>query len=379
MMKENFLLDPQVVFLNHGSFGATPRPVFERYQSWQLELERQPVEFIGRRSKELLLQARTALASYFKTQPQNLVLMTNVTVALNAVARSLKLTAGDEVLTTNQEYGALDRTWTFLSQKQGFKYINNPVQLPATTPEQYIQELWSGVTPRTRVIFISHISSPTAVIAPVKEICRLARAAGILTVIDGAHVPGHIPLDLEDLGADFYGGNLHKWLCAPKGAGFLYAAPHLHHLLEPLTVSAGWQSDATTPTHLVDIYEYTGTRDYAAFLSVPAAIEFQAQHQWENYRASCHQLATQCLLAVSNLFGQPPLYPANSNWYGQMVSVPLPPATDLAKLKDNLYSQYHIEVPPVAWNNHAMLRVSFQAYNSSQDLDILLKALRALL
>jgi len=378
-MKEHFLLDPQVIFLNHGSFGATPKPVFEQYQTWQLELERQPVEFIGRRSKELLHQARIALAQYFHTEADNLVYMTNVTVAVNAVARSLKLTSGDEVLTTNQEYGALDRTWRFLEQKEGFKYINVPLQLPVTTPEQYVKEFWAGVTTRTRVIFISHISSPTSVIAPVKEICRLARAQGILTVIDGAHVPGHIPLNLEDIGADFYGGNLHKWLCAPKGAGFLYASPPVHHLLEPLTVSYGWESDAPSSSRLVDLYEYIGTRDLSAFLSVPAAIDFQAQQHWDTHRARAHALATECMLEITRLTGQVPLYPAGSDWYAQMVTVPLPSNTNLNALKENLYNQYHIEVPMILWNNRPMVRVSFQAYNSHQDLEALLAALRSLL
>ena len=378
-MKEHFLLDPQVIFLNHGSFGATPKPVFERYQSWQLELERQPVEFFGRRSKELLLQARAALAHYFHTEADNLVYMTNVTVAVNAVARRLKLTSGDEVLTTNQEYGALDRTWRFMAQKEGFKYINVPLQLPVTTPESYVQDFWSRVTPRTRVIFISHISSPTSVIAPIKEICRLAHARGILTVIDGAHAPGQIPLDLEDIGADFYGGNLHTWVCAPKGAGFLYASPRVHSLLEPLTVSYGWESDAPGTSRLVDLYEYIGTRDISAFLSVPAAIDFQEQHHWDAHRARTHALATECMLAITSLSRQEPLYPAGSDWYGQMVTVPLPPGTDLNMLKENLYNQYRIEVPMILWNNRPMVRVSFQAYNSHQDLEALLSALRSLL
>ena len=247
-MRDQFLLDPNVVFLNHGSYGATPRIVFERYQAWQLELEHQPVDFIGRRAKDLLQNAREKLANYFHACPENLVYMTNVTVALNAVARSLQLNPDDEVLTTDQEYGAMNRMWRFSSGKQGFKYINVPINLPVTTPENYIADLWKGVTDHTRVIFLSHISSPTSIIAPIREICRKAREQGILTVIDGAHVAGQLPLDLEDLGADFYGGNLHKWLCAPKGAGFLYAAPQVQHLLESLVVSFGWESDAPGPS-----------------------------------------------------------------------------------------------------------------------------------
>lgn len=378
-MKEHFLLDPQVTFLNHGSYGATPKPVLECYQAWQVEMERQPVEFISRRVPTLLQEARQKLADYLHTGPDNLVFMTNVTVALNAVARSLSLKPGDEVLTTNQEYGALDKTWQFLALKQGFKYINTPIDMPVTTAAHYIKNLWSGVTPQTRVIFISQISSPTAVIAPIKEICRRARQQGILTIIDGAHAPGQIPVDLEDLGADFYGANLHKWLCAPKGSGFLYAATPVQALLEPLIVSFGWQSDQPGRSRLVDYYEYLGTRDVSAFLAVPAAIDFHKNMDWDTQRQRTHELAQQCIVEISQMTGLAPLYAPDSEWYAQMVSVPLPQSIDPQTLKNQLYDQFKIEIPVLTWNNIRLVRASFQAYNSRQDLEHLVSALKSLL
>src|SRR5512135_360079 len=160
-LKQEFLLDPAVVFLNHGSFGATPRPVFAAYQRWQRELERQPVEFLGRRHDGLMRTARTALAEYFHTAPDNVVFVTNVTFSVNIVARSLELSPGDEVLSTNHEYGACDRTWRFLSKERGFKYVNQPISLPLNSREHIVEEFWQGVSPRTRVIFLSHITSPT--------------------------------------------------------------------------------------------------------------------------------------------------------------------------------------------------------------------------
>jgi len=378
-MRDQFLLDPDVIYLNHGSFGATPRTVFERYQTWQLELEREPVDFIGRRAKDLMQTARDGLAQYFHTQPENLVYMTNVTVALNAAARSLHLGKNDEVLATDQEYGAMDRMWRFLSKQQGFKYINLPINLPVTTPEKYVEEFWRGVTQRTRVIFISHISSPTAVIAPVQEICRKARERGILTIIDGAHVPGQIPLDLEALGADFYGGNLHKWLCAPKGAGFLYAAPRVQSLLEPLVVSIGWESDPPGPSRLVDYYEYMGTRDFSAFLTVPEAIRFQAEHHWDQVRSECHQLASGCLTQMTALTHLEPLYDPASDWFAQMVTIPIPDSLDPQRTRQTLFDRYRIEVPFVTRGGHSLVRVSFQAYNTPRDLVILLDAFQDLL
>ena len=244
-LKQHFLLDPSIVFLNHGSFGATPKPVFDEYQRWQLELERQPVEFMARRFTGLMAESRAALGEYLGTHADNLVYTQNVTISINIVARSLKLGAGDEVLTSDHEYGAMDRTWRFLAKEHGFRYINQPVSL--ASKEALIDSFWSAVTPRTRVIFLSHITSSTALIFPVDEIIKRARAVGIITVIDGAHVPGQIPLDLDSLGADFYGGNLHKWLCAPKGAGFLYARPEIQHLLKPLVVSWGYEPEITRP------------------------------------------------------------------------------------------------------------------------------------
>jgi isopenicillin-N epimerase len=207
-LKKHFLLDPSVTFLNHGSFGATPKPVFKEYQRWQRELENQPVEFLGRRFTGLMAESRAALGEYLGTHADNLTYTQNVTISMNIVARSLELGTGDEVLTSDHEYGAMDRTWRFLSKERGFTYINQPISL--TSREAVVDSFWSGVTTRTRVIFLSHITSPTALIFPVEEIIKRARAAGIITVIDSAHVPGQLPLHLDSLGADFCGGNLHN-------------------------------------------------------------------------------------------------------------------------------------------------------------------------
>ena len=212
-LKDNFLLDPNIHFLNHGSFGATPKPVFREYQRWQRELECQPVEFLGRRHDRLMAESRAVLAKYLGTHAQNLVYTQNVTIALNIIAHSLDLGSSDEVLSTNHEYGALDRTWRFLSKERGFAYINQNISVPIMSRDEFIREFWSGVTPRTRVIFLSHITSPTAIHLPIEEIIRRAREAGIITIIDGAHAPGQVSISLDELGADFYGGNLHKWMC----------------------------------------------------------------------------------------------------------------------------------------------------------------------
>lgn len=373
-LRAQFLLDPDIIFLNHGSFGACPIPVFDTYQRWQRELERQPVEFLGRRADALLDDARAQLGAYLNADPADLVFVPNATVGVNTIARSLALQPGDEILSTDHEYGAMDYTWDFIGGKAGACYRRHSIPLPVSSHEDIVESLWSAVTPRTRVIFMSHITSPTALILPIAEICRRARAAGILTIIDGAHVPGQLPLDLAALDADFYTGNCHKWLCAPKGSGFLYARREHHAWLEPLIISWGWLPDST----FVSRNQWQGTRDLAAFLSVPAAIEFQQAHDWDAVRIRCHALASECRQQVADLFGLAPIAPDSPDWFAQMITVPIPPC-DATALKTRLYDDYRIEVPFVTWNGSHYIRVSFQGYNDEGDLEALMAALKSVL
>jgi isopenicillin-N epimerase len=375
---EQFLVRRDITFLNHGSYGACPRPVFETYQSWQRELESQPVEFLGRRVRGLLAEARAALGEYLGTAADNVVYAPNVTWAINAVAHSLALQPGDEVLATDLEYGAVDRTWRYYCGKRGARYINQPISLPMTTAETFVDELWAGVTERTRVISISHITSGTALVLPVAEVCRRARAAGIMTVIDGAHAPGQIDLNLDELGADFYGGNCHKWLCAPKGSGFLFARPEHQDSLDPLIISWGYEADVPGPSRFLDHLERTGTQDPAAYLTVPAAIAFQREHDWPRVRAACHLLARDARERIAALTGLPQIAPDSVEWWVQMCTCPLPPI-DGARLKERLWDDYQVEIPVSARNGRASVRVSIQAYNRPEDVDRLLEALTALL
>jgi isopenicillin-N epimerase len=376
--RELFLLDPTVAFLNHGSFGATPRPVFEQYQAWQRELERQPVEFLGRRFGALMAEARAALAAYVNAAAADLVFVPNATTALNILARSLHLAPGDEILTTDQEYGAIDRTWRFVSRQTGARYVQHPVSLPVMTPAAVADQIWAGVTPRTRVLFLSHITSPTALILPVSELCRRARSAGILSIIDGAHSLGQIPLDLPALGADFYTANAHKWLCAPKGSAFLHARPEVQSLVEPLVVSWGYEALQPGPSRFIDEQQWTGTRDIAAYLTVPAALRFVAQHDWDRMRTRCHQRLRRARNAVAALTGLPPLCPDSSEWFVQMASCLLP-RCDGSRLQARLYDEFRVEVPVFEWQGRQLLRISIQGYNSDADVDRLLAALPVVL
>jgi isopenicillin-N epimerase len=378
-LKSLFLLDPDVVFLNHGSYGATPRPVFEACQHWRLRLEREPVQFINVELPGLLRQARGALAQYLNADPDDLVYVPNATFGMNVVARSLPLAPGDEVLTTDHEYGAIDNAWLHLCRKRGAHYLRQPVSFPATSEAAIIEEIWRGVTPRTRVLLLSHITSSTALRFPVEALCERARAAGILTVIDGAHAPGQIALDLRAIDADFYAGNCHKWLCSPKGAAFLYTRRDRQPLIDPLVIGWGFGENRKLAQHsaYVDALQWLGTNDPAAYLAVPAAIAFQQEHDWPRVRADCHRLLAESLHRVSELTGLAPLYGADGRQYEQMAVNALPRIDDLAAFNRRLFDGHRVEIPCIEWNGRQFLRIALQGYNSRADIDALLAALES--
>ncbi|NDC42538.1 MAG: aminotransferase class V-fold PLP-dependent enzyme, partial [Chitinophagia bacterium] len=262
-LKEQFLLRPDITFLNFGSFGACPRPVFDNYMQWQLLLEQEPVQFIAYEGVRYLQQSREALASYLNCDADDLVYVTNPTYAMNIVARSLPLQQGDEVLTTNLEYGAMDRTWQYYCKAKGASYVQAPIELPLTTAAEVAEQFWAGLTSRTKAIFISQITSSTGLRLPVEDICRTARERGLITIVDGAHVPGHIPLDLLALDADIYTGACHKWMMAPKGCSFLYIRRHMQHLFDPIIISWGYESAQPSHSRFLDYHQMQGTRDFS--------------------------------------------------------------------------------------------------------------------
>ena len=379
-MKDLFLLDPDVVFLNHGSFGACPREVFEALQGWQLQMERNPVEFLGRRSGELLAQARQALAGALGAHAQDLVFVPNATTGVNIVARSLNLQPGDEILATDHEYGACDATWQRVCEQTGAVYRRVEIPLPFER-QSFPERVLAVVNPRTRLIFASHITSTTALIFPLAELCAKARARGVLTLIDGAHAPGHVDLHLDELGADFYTGNCHKWLCAPKGSAFLHTRAEHHETLHATVTSWGYVAgtqghtgfDAYTGrTVLERRLQWQGTRDIAAWLTVPVAIAFQQRHGWHGWRQRCHNTAVALMQRTASRFGLPPI--GQPEDFGQMVPLPVP-HQDAGALRERLFEQHRIEVPVTQHAGRTFVRVSVQAYNTAADLEALESAL----
>ena len=382
LSKSDFLLDPDIIFLNHGSFGATPREVFEVYQGWQRKLEAKPVKFIARDLFGHFKETRDALGKYLNISGDNLVLVPNATFGVNIIARSLKLQTGDEILTTDHEYGACANAWQLSTQATGAKIIEQEISLPVKPSAALIEEFWKGVTPRTKVIFISHITSATALCFPVKEICQKARAAGIMTVIDGAHAPGQMDVDLTEIDADFYVGNCHKWMLGAKGAGFLYAKEEHQALLEPLVVSWGWgeNSPYTTGSRFIDNLEWWGTKDPAASLTVKAAIEFLEKNDWPAVQERSNKLVSIALLKIGEITQLPSVYPEhNRRYFHQMAIAPLPLKDKTVEFQAELYDHYHIEIPIIKWKDRSFARISIQAYNTDEDVYALAHAIHSAL
>ncbi len=374
-LKDQFLLRPDIHFLNFGSFGATPKPIFEKYQDWQRVLEAEPVQFIAFDGYQYLADSRAALAKYLNcADKDDLVYVTNPSFAINMIAKSFPLQAGDEILATDIEYGACDRTWEYYCGKKGATYRRQKINLPIVSKEKFIEDFFKGCNEKTKAIFISHITSATGLIFPAAEICAIAKEKGLITIVDGAHAPAHIPLDLSNIQADFYTGACHKWMMAPKGCSFLYATKAVQPICDPMIVSWGYQAAKPSHSNFLDYHQMIGTRDFSAFLTVATCIEFMEQHHWTAVGRRCHQMVLDNAPRFYALLKSMPISPLNSEWIGQMISIPIH-TSDPEKLQRTLFVDYKIEVPIMRQGNDVYLRYSINAFNTIEDLDALYDAL----
>jgi isopenicillin-N epimerase len=373
-LRNQFLLNPEITFLNFGSFGACPLTVFDAYQKWQLELEREPVQFMLHRGPKQIEKSKEALAKFIHCHPTDLVFTTNPSYAINIVANSLKLKPGDEILTTDLEYGAMDRTWAHYAAKYGFVYRRQSIPLPITSEEEFCEHFWKGLNSKTKVIFISHITSSTAIILPVEKICRKAKELGLLTIVDGAHVPGHIPLDLIALDADIYTGACHKWMMAPKGCSFLYAKSAVQEWLDPLVVSWGYGNPSFVQTKFQDYHQQQGTRDYSAFLVISDCLHFMHEHNWQTITEQCKRMVLNQTPRFADLLRTQPHAPLTAQFFGQMSSLKIK-TSNPESLKHMLYTRYKIEIPIMPHGDDVFIRFSLNGFNTEQDLDVLFAAL----
>lgn len=368
-----FLLRKDITFLNFGSFGACVKPVFEHYQQLQLELEQEPVQFMTINGLQYLKQSREALANFIGCQADDVVYVANPSYATNIIAKSFPLQPGDEVLATNLEYGACDKTWNYYCNKSGVKYVRQKIEFPLASKADFIEQFFKGVTSKTKLIFISHITSSTGLRLPVEDVCAKARQLGITSFVDGAHAPGQIPVDLQGLGADIYTGACHKWMMTPKGSSFLYVKKELQHLFDPLVVSWGYKAMFPSSSQFLDYHQLQGTRDFSAFITIPTSIQFMQENDWATVSAHCRELVKANAQRFCNLVKAQPLVPVNDEFLVQLYSIPII-TKEPEKLQRLLFEKYHIEIPVMRHEDKVFLRYSIQAFNTQEDLDKLYAA-----
>ena len=378
LWNEQWDLSPGVTYLNHGSFGPPPKPVQTARRVWQDRLYRQPMDFFMRKYEEAWFQSRRSLAEFVGADERNLAFVENATAAMNVVADSFPLRPGDEVVLTDHEYGAVRRIWARAAKRAGAAEPRVArLPLPIESTDQVLDAIFAATTDRTRLLVVSHITSPTAITLPVQQIVAQAHSRGIAVCLDGPHVPAQLPLDLEGLQCDFYCASCHKWLCAPFGSGFLYVAPQYDGQIQPPLLSWGRLPENSVQTWS-DEFIWSGTRDPTAYLTVPAAIAFLRDVGLERFRDRTHQLAKYARHRLVDLTGNEPIVTDSSEWYGSMAQVPLP-SGDAAMLQRQLWTEHAIEVPIITWDDRRWIRVSCHLYNTHKDIDLLVDALRRLL
>lgn len=395
-------LDPAITFLNHGSFGACPRPVLDVQEAWRDQLEAEPVRFLGRELNGRLATVREALGGFVGADPDDLALIANATGGANAVIRSLQFQPGDEIITTDHEYNAVLNVLRYVAERDGARASVVSLPFPAISPDDVLERILAVVTARTRLAVISHVTSPTALILPIERIVAALAERGIDTLVDGAHAPGMLALDLDSLGAAYYTGNLHKWVCAPKGAAFLHVRRDRQAGVRPSTISHGLNAPTVDRSRFRLEFDWQGTLDPTAWLAVPAAIDFVGglvDGGWPAVMARNHELAVYGRDALARVLGGEHL-DSPTTMIGSMAALPMPidgplggveaggsSPLDSDPLQLVLYDRFGVEVPIGAWPVPAALartppirsiRISAALHNDAADIDRLVAALAEL-
>lgn len=360
-----WMLEPDVDFLNHGSFGAVPRAVFEAQTEWRRRIEAAPVEVIARRRLDLIDAAKRPVGEWLGMRSEDFGLVTNATEGVNALLHSLRFGPGDELLSTNHVYNAIRQAMKFTCARSGASYREVEVPLPVRSADDIADRVISSISDRTRLLVIDHVTSPTALIFPVERITAACNERGVDVLIDGAHAPGMIPLDVGGLGATYYTGNLHKWALAPRGAAFLWVRPEKQSQIHPAVVSHHYGEGFCRE------FSWQGTRDLSAWLAVPSALEFTARLGGAAVREHNHGMAVWAQqLLCDRLHIPEPLSPYDGSMLGSMAAVALPgPFAGLSEARaeafqQSLYSDHRVEVPLMRFGPRLLLRVSCQLYNT---------------
>lgn len=390
-VRSHWRLDPAVTFLNHGSFGACPVPVLAEQQRWREELELEPVRFFVRTLEGRLDAAREVLGAFVGAAPEDLAFVANATTGVNAVLRSLDLAPGDELLTTDHGYNACTNTLAYVASRSGARVVTTKVPFPLTDADEVVEAVRAAVTPRTRLLLVDHVTSPTGLVLPVERLVAEMATRGVDTFVDGAHGPGMVALDLRALGAAYYTGNLHKWVCAPKGAAFLHVRRDRQAGVRPAVISHGANATRTDRSRFRLEFDWTGTDDPTAWLAVPAALAFMEgllPGGWDALRHHNRSLVLEGRRVLATRLAVD--LPCPDAMVGMLASLPLPdaPADEAPRrpgayetpLQTALVERHGIQVPIVTWPRppHRLVRISGQVYNEPAEYEQLASALGVL-
>ena len=388
-LRKSWRLDPSIAFLNHGSFGACPEPVLARQTALRERLERQPVQFYVRDLEGLLDEARASLAGFLGANAEDLAWVPNATTGVNAVLRSLALAPGDELLTTDHEYNACRNVLEYVAGQSGARVVVVDLPFPLSGPEEVLEAVMKRVGQRTRLALLDHVTSQTGLVLPVRRLVTALAERGVDTLVDGAHAPGMLPLSLEEIGAAYYTGNCHKWLCAPKGAGFLHVRRDLQPQVRPAIISHGANSTRTDRSRFLVEFDWTGTVDPTAILAVPEALTTMASllpGGWPAIRQHNRQLVLDGRRQLCDALAIPA--PCPEEMIGSLASLPLPDGSAVPSssplyadpLQDELLEGFRIEVPVIPWPEppRRLIRLSAQLYNTPQEYGRLARALKTI-
>lgn len=373
----DFGLDPGITYLNHGTVGVVPLRVLEAQQAVRLDIERQPSRFLLRELAVLpgstgwgaeprLRTAAEQVGHFLGARGEDLVFVDNATTGVNAILRSLRLGAGDEILVTDHGYGGVTLAAQFVAREAGATVREVALPRSGASAEEIVQSIAGSISGKTRVALVDHLGSKTAQVLPIAEIAERCHAAGVRVLADGAHVPGMLPLDIESLDVDWYVGNLHKWCWAPRGTGIIWTRPEHQVDMHPTVISWGLDQGYTTE------FDWAGTRDPSAWLTAPFAIELMKSVGLDEIRAHNHDLAWNGARLLAERWGT--RMEVGEEAFGSMITVPLPQLcgatdADASRLRDSLLYEDHIEIPVVAREGHLWVRVSAQIYNDYEDIE----------
>lgn len=378
-LRNQWMLDPAITFLNHGSFGATPRCVIEAQNQWRLQMEARPIEFLDRQLPDLIDEALEPVAQLLNTSIQRLAFVPNATTAINSVVKSIDFAPGDELVIARHGYPAIINTLERTALRAGAKVVFVPFELPITSSSQIVDAWSAAMTDHTRLVIVDHITSPSAIVCPVRDIVAACKRDDRMIMVDAAHAPGMVPIDLESLGADCWTGNLHKWTCAPKGAAVLWMRDEHQERIHPAVTSHPRGATARI------LFKWTGTDDPTPYLSVPAALKFLGALGWERIRSHNRALVTLGRRRIAEVCQTEPIVSDDSGLLGSMAVIEMPPKLGIRSheeaiaLQARLYKEFAIEVPAMTVDGRHFLRISAQVYNAPVHYDRLASALQQLI